>query len=210
MNGISYGSFMYANDLILLAPSVAELQLMVKVCCDELDAINLKLNTSKSHCIRIGKRFFAECSKICTDNGDIEWAKEVKYLGIIIESNRRFKISFTDMKCKFYASFNTMYSKLGHIPDLSVTIHLLESISVPKLLYALEALNLNKSELKSLEFTFSKALYKIFRVSPAENLKFCMNAFNILNISDSYIMRKHSFLTKLRTLDNINIANLNY
>ena len=168
------------------------------------------MNTNKSHCIRIGRRFFAECSKICTENGDIAWAKEVKYLGIIIESNRRFKISFTDMKCKFYASFNTMYSKLGHrpIPDLSVTIHLLESISVPILLYALEALNLNKSELKSLEFTFSKALYKIFRVS--ENLKFCMNAFNIFNISDRYILRKHRFLTKLRTLDNINIANLNY
>src|SRR5438132_5417257 len=36
MNGISYGSFMSADDLILLAPSVAELQLMVKVCCDKI------------------------------------------------------------------------------------------------------------------------------------------------------------------------------
>ena len=80
MNGISYGSFMYADDLILLAPSIAELQLMVKVCCDELDAINLKLNTNKSYCIRVGKRYFVDCPKICTGNGDIAWAKEAKYL----------------------------------------------------------------------------------------------------------------------------------
>ena len=208
MKGISYGSFRYADDLILLAPSVMELQLMVKVCCEELDAINLKLNTNKSYCIRIGKRFFAQCPNISTGNGDIAWAKEAKYLGIIIESNRRFKVSFSDMKCKFYASFNALYSKLGHIPDLNVTIHLLESISVPILLYALEALNLNKSELNSLEFIFTKALCKNFRVSSTENLKFCMNAYNIYTISEKYIMRKNKFLSKLRTLDNININNL--
>ena len=208
MNGISYGSFMYADDLILIAPSVAELQLMVKVCCNELDSINLKLNTKKSYCIRIGKRFFVGCPNISTGYGDIIWAKEVKYLGITIESNRRFKTSFKNMKCKFYASFNTMYSKLGNIPDLNVTIHLLDSISIPILLYALEALNLNKAELNSLEYTLNKALFKIFRVSQAENLSFCMNVYQIYSISDRYIMRKNKFLSKMKTLDNVNIANL--
>src|SRR5690349_15190983 len=111
--------------------------------------INLKLNTNKSYCIRIGKRFFVDCPEICTGDGVIVWATEANYPGIIIESNRRFKVSFPDVKCKFCASFNTMYSKLGHIPDLNVTIHLLESIAVPILLYALEALNLNRFELNS-------------------------------------------------------------
>lgn len=103
-----------------------------------------------------------------------------------------------------------MYSKLGHIPDLNVTIHLLESISVPILLYGLEALHLNKSELNSLDFTFSKALYKIFRVSSTENLKFCMNAYNIFNILERYMFRKNRFFSKLRTIDNININNIKF
>ena len=46
-----------------------------------------------------------------------------------------------------------MYFMLGHIPDLNVTIHLLESIAMPILMYTIEALNLNKSELNNLEFT---------------------------------------------------------
>src|SRR5437870_431999 len=121
--------------LIVIYRTDIELQL---ICCEELDAINLKLNTNKSYCMRIGKRFFSQCPKLFTSNGVIAWAKEAKYLGIIIESNRRFKVSFDDIKCKFCASFNTMYSKLGHIPDLNVTIHLLESIAVPILLYAKE------------------------------------------------------------------------
>ena len=65
-------------------------------------------------------------------------------------------------------AFNTMFSKLGQIPDLSVTVHLLDSRAVPILMYAMEALNLNKSELNSIEFTFNKALLKIFKVSQIE------------------------------------------
>ena len=181
---------------------------MVNICCDELDAINLKLKTKKSYWIRIGKRYFAECTKISTNNGDIGWAREVKYLGIVIESNRRFKVSFTDTKCKFYMAFNTMFSKLGQIPDLSVTVHLLDSIAVPILMYAMEALNLNKSELNSIEFTFNKALFKIFKVSQIENVRFCMEMYNIYNICDRYIMRKNRFLAKLKTLDNLSLINL--
>jgi hypothetical protein len=64
MHSVSYGSFMYADDLILLAPSVAELNAMVKVCCNELESINLKLNTQKSCCLRIGKNYFINCPKL--------------------------------------------------------------------------------------------------------------------------------------------------
>ena len=81
---------------------------------------------------------------------------------------------------------------------------------MPILLYAFEALNLNKSELNSPEFTFNKALYKIFRVSQAGNLRLCMHAYNIYNIHDRYMQRKNKFLSKLKTLNNINLCNLSY
>jgi len=36
---------MYADDLVLLAPSLAEkMQLMLNVCCDELESLDLKIN----------------------------------------------------------------------------------------------------------------------------------------------------------------------
>jgi hypothetical protein len=208
MNHTSYGPFMYADDLILLSPSVSELQFMVKLCCEELKAINLKLNTTKSYCIRKGKRCFVDCSKIHTSNGDIEWAKKVKYLGLTITCNKRFKISFLDAKCKFYSAFNAIFSKLGHIPDPSVTIHLLESIAVPILMYGLESLNLNKSELNSLEFTFNRALYKIFKVSQQDNLKLCMHVYNIRNICERYNVGKNRFIAKLSTLNNLCLKNI--
>ena len=38
---------MYADDLILLAPSISELQAMVDICSDEIESLDLKLNVSK-------------------------------------------------------------------------------------------------------------------------------------------------------------------
>jgi hypothetical protein len=47
-------AFMYADDLILISPSILELQRMVDLCCKEFAEIDLKLNNAKSTCMRIG------------------------------------------------------------------------------------------------------------------------------------------------------------
>ena len=45
--GLNLGSLMYADDLVLLASSVSELQDMINICCNELMLIDLKLNEKK-------------------------------------------------------------------------------------------------------------------------------------------------------------------
>ena len=87
---------------------MAELQRMVDVCCQELEAANLKLNVNKSCCLRVGKRCYAKCSGIFTSCGVIRWVNEAKYLGLTLMNAIRFKISFTETKCKFYYSFNAI------------------------------------------------------------------------------------------------------
>ena len=42
------GSLVYADDLVLLASSVCELQDMINICCNELVNIDLKLNEKRS------------------------------------------------------------------------------------------------------------------------------------------------------------------
>ena len=48
---------MYADDLILLAPSISELQRMITLCCEELSLLDLKLNVEKSVGLRMGKNW---------------------------------------------------------------------------------------------------------------------------------------------------------
>ena len=42
--GLSVGALMYADDIILLTPSINELQKMIQICCEELALLDLKLN----------------------------------------------------------------------------------------------------------------------------------------------------------------------
>ena len=80
MRGICFASFMYADDIILSAPLVTELQVMIKICGAEFESIDLTLNESKSTCIRIGKRCYAKCSSLQTDRGFITWSNSITYL----------------------------------------------------------------------------------------------------------------------------------
>ena len=45
---LNLGSFLYADDLVLLAPSISELQVMIDICCLEFKNIDLLLNVEKS------------------------------------------------------------------------------------------------------------------------------------------------------------------
>ena len=115
MAGLKVGSFLYADDLILLAPSVLELQSMVDICCSELNAIDLKLNISKSTCISIGRRWHVDCKNIIANNDIIPWASDIIYLGVRVMANKKFTHCSDRSKSKFNSSFNAVYGKLGKL-----------------------------------------------------------------------------------------------
>jgi len=54
-HGMFVGYFMYADDLLLLSKSLCDLQLMIDICCAELEGIDMCLNVKKSQVLRIGK-----------------------------------------------------------------------------------------------------------------------------------------------------------
>ena len=90
-------AFIYADDLILLSPSILELQNMVDICCKEFALIDLKLNV-KSTCMGIGSRWHRKCVTIHTENSPICCVKEMKYLGVKIVVVQKFKIHLMTAK----------------------------------------------------------------------------------------------------------------
>ena len=48
--------FLYADDIILLSPSVFALQTLVNVCALELQYLDVAVNAGKSACMRFGPR----------------------------------------------------------------------------------------------------------------------------------------------------------
>jgi len=50
-----YGCLLYADDIVLLSPSVNGLQLMLDICLRTAADLSLQFNCSKSYCLVIGR-----------------------------------------------------------------------------------------------------------------------------------------------------------
>src|ERR1043165_4911448 len=120
-NGLSVSALMYADDLVLLAPSVTELQ--VNNCYAELALLDLKINSLKSAALRIGNRFKQICKKLQILDENITWADEVKYLGVHIVAGPKFRCNFAKLKSKFYRSANSILCRIGNNENASATVH---------------------------------------------------------------------------------------
>ena len=133
-HGFSISAIMYADDLVLLSPSIYELQLMVNVCCNELNSLDLLINLDKSASLRIGKGYNKICRNIQAMESNIRWITEAKYLGLYIRSGQKFTCNFDKQRSKFYRSANCIFAKLGNL-NPPVTLHLVHSIALPTLTY---------------------------------------------------------------------------
>src|SRR5688572_2582953 len=61
-------SYMYADDLILLSISVTDLQYLFNVCSQIFSDLDLPINETKCHCMRIGPRYSAICKPLSIQN----------------------------------------------------------------------------------------------------------------------------------------------
>jgi hypothetical protein len=101
---------LYADDILLMAPSVTELQRMLILCETELTWLDMTINVKKSCCIRVGPRYNAPCVSLETASGiTLPWVLEIRYLGTFIISSRLFKCSISHAKRAFYCAANSIF-----------------------------------------------------------------------------------------------------
>lgn len=112
---------LYADDILLIAPSVSELQELFDACAIELSWLDMNINEKKSCCIRIGPRWDVRCRSIKTSNGHIiPWVTEFRYLGTYIVGGRTFKCSTTHAKRSFHRAINAIFGKIGRLASEEV------------------------------------------------------------------------------------------
>jgi Reverse transcriptase (RNA-dependent DNA polymerase) len=113
LNGLHTFVILFADDILLIAQSVNELQKLLSACETELRWLDMNINFKKTCCILVGSRYNTECLNIITAEGHaLPWVDEVKYLGIVILRLRFFKCSFDQAKRAFYRSLNAIFGRL--------------------------------------------------------------------------------------------------
>ena len=136
INSKCMNSFLYADDLILLAISVTDLQLLVSKCLVVFNSLDLHINCAKSVCLRIGPRFSASCKTIMAANSTLKWVSEVKYLGIHLKSSANVTFNWQPARSNFYKALNNIMGALGPNPPINVPLSLIRAVfSYPYLWY---------------------------------------------------------------------------
>lgn len=200
----------YADDILLIARSIACLQHLLSVVEHELAEIDLRLNVSKSYCLRIGPRAAAACADIVTSSGlPVAWRPEIKYLGVCFVSGCSFRCSMDGSKRAFNRAANSVIGKLGNKSSSEVVLQLLMSKCMPILLYGTEACNLTKAAAKSLDFTFVKFLYKIFATRSYDVVQDCITFFDIRLPSVATLERAQRFNVKVLSVENALLGHIN-
>ena len=132
---------LYADDILLLAPSVTALENLLNDCERELRDVDMLINIKKSFCLRIGPRHDVSCASVVSLSGQmIPWVNEVRYLGIHIVSSRTFR-------CSLRMAANAVFGKIGGRASEEVIIQIIRTKCMPVLLYGLEACPLRKSDI---------------------------------------------------------------
>ena len=136
--------------ILLLLPTVTALEKLLHACERELNWLDMVINCKKSFCLRTSARvtsYDTQCADIVSLSGQlIQWATEIRYLGIHIVSSRLFKCSFTMAKRSFYRAANAILVKIGGRATEDVILQLIRSKCLPALLYDLEACPLRKAD----------------------------------------------------------------
>lgn len=74
-----FSIFLYADDIIILSPSVTSLQILLRICEDELEWLDMAINAKKSACMRIGPQCKAACANITTKDGhELQWVETIR------------------------------------------------------------------------------------------------------------------------------------
>jgi len=83
---------MYADDILLIAPSVSMLQNLLLTCDREFNSLDMSINLKKTCRMRIGPRNHRLCANINIRNGgEIPCVDEIRYLGLFIVCSTNFR-----------------------------------------------------------------------------------------------------------------------
>ena len=148
MKWICMNSFMYADDLIILAISLSDLEYLLNLCVGVFKTLGMEINTKKTSCIRIGPRHNVSISNVFLNGQILLWNQELNYLGIVLCSAKKFTVNQQKCKQKFFKSINGIFGKVGLNSSLPVLSSLIETCCLPSLLYASECLTWNASMLR--------------------------------------------------------------
>jgi len=132
----------------------------------------------------------------------------VKYLGIRILAGNVQKVDITDAKRKYYGCFNSILSVCGKSRNEVVSLHLVNSYCLPRLLHGCEGMLLSTLQTHELDVIWNNAFRYIFNCCWREWVKPLQFYCNTVPLSYMIDERKLQFYRKILLSKNVILRTL--
>ena len=198
INFINFNAFMYADDVLLLSLSLADLQQMLRICLEELQILDMRINVKKSCIIRIGKAYNSSVSDIVVGENPLPWGKSLSYLGVCFMAGKDIKYDFHETKSKYFGALNCLLGKIGTAAQESLILSLTATKCYPILTYGLETLTLTKRQLSSLCYAYNAIFVKVFSTFDPKIIEQCQFYMGVLPLQFKYDLMRINFLFNLK------------
>jgi hypothetical protein len=86
---------------------------------------------------------------------EMDWAMEIKYLGVFLKFGRKLEFSVKSIKLKFFKACNALLNNCSRVTE-NVKCHLTQSFCLPILLYACDVIEFRTADCKSLTAAWNK------------------------------------------------------
>jgi len=129
--------------------------------------------------MQFGARFNADCENLRLAHIAARCSGHPNVSGCVayFVSGRAFRCSFDQCKCPCYRAFNAVFSKVGRFASEEVVLDLIRNKCLAVLLLGVEACRMLVRDKRSLAFTVTCSLMKLFQTGSATVVCDCMNFF---------------------------------
>lgn len=194
IKSVFLGCLLYADDMILLCPSVRGLQTMLDNCNLTASYLELRFNASKSSCLAIGKLAKELPHDMLLGTESIRWVTSIKYLGIVLSAQSKITFNSNIVKQNFFAACNCIYA---HAKTLDEIIHLTmqECYCLPVLTYAASVVKYTSKQEDELNACWNSVYRKIFGFNRWESVKCFICGLGRLDFHHVIRIRRVKFYT---------------
>ena len=159
---------LYADDMVLLAPSLNGLQKLLSATEQYCKTWDIMLNVKKTKNLYFGKKH--NPANLRLDGKDIEWVTTWSYLGVHIKSHTSFNCCINEKIKSFYRCANGILRIEGRSNE-TVMLQLLETHCLPILTYAIDVIHVtDRDERRKMRVAYNSIFRKIFGYRPWESV----------------------------------------
>jgi hypothetical protein len=170
ISDIFCGCILFADDILLLSASLRKLQLMLDICVEFATNNDMKFNYVKSHLFQVGVSVDVSLPKLELGNNELAWVNELKYLGVVFVSGKKFSVNI-DLNCrKFLSSSFAILQKCKYLSE-EILCKLVLTNCLPMLLYGIDSVCLKCEQIRRMSIAFNTVFRRIFHMSKFSSMR---------------------------------------